>query len=265
MATDSDTWDPAQYGRFRDERAQPFFDLLALITPTPGGRAIDLGCGPGELTHLLHNYLDAESTLGLDASPAMLARSDAYAGDGVTFAHGDIATFEPEKPFDVVFSNAALQWVPDHERLFARLATMVAPGGQLAVQIPSNQDHPSQSVAREVAAREPFASALAAGSGHTPTREPEWFADLLYRLGFGEQHVRLQVYTHLLDGPEAVIEWMRGSLLTDYERRLPAEVFPAFEAAYGERLLDQLPAERPYQFTFRRLLLWARASQPEAV
>ncbi len=110
-------WNPEQYGRFRSERAQPFFDLLDLVQPRPGMRVVDLGCGTGELTHAMHRRLAARETLGIDSSPAMLARSAAFAGDGLSFQQGDLATFASDGEHDLVFSNAAIQWVPDHDRV----------------------------------------------------------------------------------------------------------------------------------------------------
>ena len=92
MAT-VDTWDPEQYERFAAERAAPFWDLLSLVRPVPGGRVVDLGCGNGELTAALHRRLEAAETLGLDSSPAMLVRAAALAGGGLRFEPGDIAAF----------------------------------------------------------------------------------------------------------------------------------------------------------------------------
>src|SRR3954468_19534991 len=111
------TWDPVRYEQFKNERARPFFDLLALVRPAPGGRAVDLGCGTGALTRELHRHLGAAETLGLDLSPTMLAKSAPFAGDGLHFQTGDIADFHPAAPYDVVFSNAALHWIPDHPAL----------------------------------------------------------------------------------------------------------------------------------------------------
>ncbi len=88
-------WKPEQYERFRDERSQPFFDLLGMVQPAPGGRAIDLGCGTGELTRALHEASHVATTLGLDSSETMLAKSTAFAGDGLSFEHGSIAEFAP--------------------------------------------------------------------------------------------------------------------------------------------------------------------------
>src|SRR5829696_10500333 len=118
--TPSADWNPAQYEQFRDERSQPFFDLLDLVQPRPEMRVVDLGCGTGELTWELHRRLAARETLGIDNSPAMLARSMAFAGDGLRFEPGDIGAFKSEGGYDLVFSNAALHWIPDHEALLPR-------------------------------------------------------------------------------------------------------------------------------------------------
>ena len=252
-----DTWNPEQYARFAAERAQPFHDLLDLVRPVPGGRAVDLGCGSGELTAELHRRLQAGHTLGLDSSPAMLQRASALAGDGLRFELGDIAEFGGGG-WDVVFSNAALQWLPDHEALFGRLAGALAGGGQLAVQMPANFDHPSHVVADELAGEEPFRSELGGWRGMVPIRPPEWYALLLDRLGLAEQHVRLQVYLHHLADREQVVEWVRGTLLTAYAKRLPAELFERFLDRYCERLLPRLDDGRPYRYPFKRVLLWAR-------
>ncbi len=253
----TDTWNPEQYARFHDERSRPFFDLLALVRPTPGMRVVDLGCGTGELTRALHERLGAAETLGLDASPAMLARSADYAGDGLRFERGDIAEFAPAQPFDLVFSNAALQWVPDHERLLPRLAAALRPaGGQLAIQMPTNDDHLSHVTAHRIAQSEPFRTALGGYVRQVPLLKPERYAEILDELGFGKLHVRMQVYAHHLPEPGSVVEWVKGSLLTDYQRRLPPELFDEFLARYREALLPQLPDRRPYFYPFKRLLIW---------
>jgi trans-aconitate 2-methyltransferase len=254
-----DTWNPEQYERFHAERSRPFFDLLALVRARPGVRVADLGCGTGELTRVLHERLGARETVGIDTSAAMLARAAAHAGGGLRFEPGDIARFGDGAGWDVVFSNAAVHWVADHEALLARLTAALAGGGQLAIQMPANFDHPSHLVAAEVADEPPFRDAL---DGRPESARnvlaPEAYARLLERLGFAEQHVRLQVYAHRLASRDAVVEWVRGTLLTDYERRMPPALFPAFLARYRERLLPGLEDARPYLFTFKRILLWAQ-------
>jgi trans-aconitate 2-methyltransferase len=257
----SDPWDPVRYERFAAERHEPFFDLLALVRPIPGGRAADLGCGTGELTAELHRRVQAVETLGVDSSAAMLERARAVAGGGLGFVLADAASFgQPGGPgsgrWDLVFSNAAMQWLPDHPRLLERLASTLAAGGQLAIQLPANHDHVSHLVAAELAAEQPFSLATGGYRRVNPVEAPERYAELLERLGFVEQHVRLQIYPHHLAGPEQVIEWAEGTLLTDYQRRMPPELFQRFLADYRERLLPRLDQRRPYFYPFKRILLW---------
>ena len=253
-----DVWKPELYARFRAERARPFYDLLSMVQPRPGMRIVDLGCGTGELTAEAHRRLGAHATLGLDASAAMLERAAPLAGDGLSFTQGDIATFEPPPPgqFDLVLSNAALHWVPDHHALLARLARFVAPGGQIAVQVPANQTHASHRIANELAREEPFASALAGYARNRAVLTPVEYALLLRRLGFGLQEVRLQVYVHELAAPADIVEWCRGTLLTDFEKRLPPDLWHRYLETYRERVIAAIPDERPYPYTYQRILFW---------
>lgn len=250
----TDTWDPTQYARFAAERRQPFDDLLALVQPVPGGRAVDLGCGTGELTVDLHRHARTGTALGIDASPAMLASAPAAAG--ITFEHGDLRTWWAPVKVDIVAANAALQWVPDHEHLLGRLRDQLAPGGQLAIQVPWNVDHASHRVAAAVAAEllaDPPPDPVAAN-----VLAPERYAELLHELGFARQHVRLQVYGHVLDSTAAVVEWVQGTSLTRFKPVMTAEEYGAFVDRYRERLVAELGEVRPYFYAFKRILLWAK-------
>jgi trans-aconitate 2-methyltransferase len=253
-----DMWNPERYERFQAERERPFADLLALIERRPAGVVVDLGCGTGALTTRLHAELSARETIGVDSSAAMLERAQATRVPGLRFVQADIAHWSPPEPADVLFSNAALQWVDDHPRLFARLAGMLAPGGELAVQMPANYDHPSHTIAAEVALEEPFASATGGYARVSPVLAPEAYAELLHQLGLAEQHVRLQVYGHVLDSTLAVVDWVRGTLLTDYAVRMSDALFEQFVMRYRERLLGVLGERSPYFFAFKRILLRAK-------
>jgi trans-aconitate 2-methyltransferase len=221
---------------------------------------VDLGCGTGDLTRALHERTGASATLGIDSSEAMLARSKSHAGDGLSFELKDIVDWVPAEPVDLVFSNAALQWVDDHRELFAGLTAALRSGGQLAVQMPANHDHASHLVAERVAREEPFREALGGYIRRSPVLSPELYAVLLDRLGFVSRHVRVQVYLHMLSEPGAVVDWVKGTLLTDYKRRLPDALYEDFIARYRELLLTELGNDRPFRFTFKRLLLWGRLS-----
>lgn len=252
----SSPWNPDQYHRFQNERSQPFFDLLELVQPAPGGDVIDLGCGTGELTKILHEKTGARATVGLDSAETMLAKAEAYAGDGLSFRLGNIDAFEGD--FDVVFSNAALQWLNGHEVLIPAVAAHVKPGGQFAFQVPANADHPSHLVAHAVAKEEPFASALGGYTRDWPVLPPERYAEMLDALGFGELHVRLQVYGHHLESSDGVVEWVKGTLLTDYERRMAPGLYQQYLARYRERLLSEIGEHSPYFYAFKRILVRGR-------
>lgn len=255
----TDAWDPEQYDRFRSERRQPFFDLLALVHPVPGGRVVDLGCGTGELTRELHRRAGAAVTVGIDSSAAMLSQAAAFAGDGLRFERGDLAEYSASD-LDVVFANASLHWVPDHPALLRRLAAMLGPSGQLAFQVPANYDHPSHRLAGVIAHEEPFFSALGGDPPEDHTRSvlpPETYAGLLDSVGFTSQHVRLQVYGHHLDGTDDVVEWVKGTLLTPYRRDLDAELYERFVRTLRDRLRAEVGERRPYFYAFKRILCWA--------
>jgi trans-aconitate 2-methyltransferase len=260
--TPIDGWNPEQYHRFRSERREPFDDLLDLCEPVPAGRIVDLGCGTGDLTALLHEHLQAGQTVGVDSSEAMLAlaTADHKHVPGLSFAAGDIATWLGED-LDLVFANASLQWIDDHLNLLARMRTSLKVGGQLAFQVPANFRHPSHVLARQVALEVPFIDAL---DGDVPedrgrfVLSPELYADLLYELGARDQVVRMEVYGHELSSTEEVVEWVMGSLLTAYRSRLSPELFTEFVDRYRERLLEELGEREPYFYGFRRILCWAR-------
>lgn len=254
-------WDPAQYERFAAERAQPFWDLTALVdTSVPFARAADLGCGTGALTVALADRLGVVRMTGIDSSPAMLARAADHARPGVSFADGDISRWTGAGDHDLVFANASLQWVPDHPGVIARWWAALAPSGQLAVQVPANADHPSHRLAAEVAAEDPFAGAMGGAPPPDPVVRhvlaPEQYAILLHHLGAHRQHVRLQVYGHQLRSTAEVVEWVKGTALTRIFRALPAELHDQFVDTYRHRLLQRLGDRAPYFYPFKRILFW---------
>jgi len=255
-STAGSTWDPLQYNRFADERELPFWDLRRLLEPVSSPRVVDLGCGDGRLTAALHRDLEAERTLGIDLSPAMLAGAAAHAGGTLNFLSGDIAAWTGSG-CDVVFSNAALQWVPDHRGVLARWRASLAEGGQLAVQVPANADHLSHAVLRELAA-ERMGTAAPADPVAANVLRPEEYAELLDALGFARQHVRLQVYAHRFPSAADVVEWMKGTSLNRFKLVLEPDEYAGLLEEYRQRLLRALGNRRPYLYPFKRILLWGR-------
>lgn len=254
-------WDPEQYELFSEERAQPFRDLAGLVERRPGMRVVDLGCGTGAMTRWLHQELEAGETVGLDSSEEMLALARPREGDGLRFEHHDIVSFAATAPrgsYDLIFSNAALQWVSGHDTLFAQFKEMLAPGGQLAVQVPSGGEHPVRDILGALAREEPYASAMGDYRRAGGTRTTEWYGAELYRLGFARQHVRMQLYGHVLPEARSVVEWYKGSALGPYRERLPAELYSAFVDEYTRRVVERSGDGEPYFLPFNRILIWGQ-------
>lgn len=252
----TDFWNPSQYEKFKSQRSQPFWDLVNLLQPATKAEVIDIGCGTGELTLKLHEKLKAKSTLGIDSSESMLKQAKAFANKELTFSNTKIEDFvyKTKNQYDIVFSNAALQWVVDHETLITNLLTKVKPGGQVAIQMPFNHDHPSHRIAAQMAAR----------YGIKPKSlnvlPIDRYAELLYKSGFKEQNCFLKVYAHPMPSGRDVIEWTKGTLLTAYQTQLSPQDFSQFLNEYSEDLLATI-GEGEYFYAFKRLLLWARRGQ----
>ncbi|MDZ7674987.1 MAG: methyltransferase domain-containing protein [Acidimicrobiales bacterium] len=253
-----DTWDPEIYERFRAERERPVDDLLGLVAPVPGGRVVDLGCGTGRITARLHEHTRAAETVGLDSSPKMLQRAGEESGGGVRFAEADLADLDDlDDTWDVIFSNAAYHWVPDHERLLPGLVEHLAPGGQFVFQVPSNFEHPSHVVADALGHEYGVGGLDATAAIESPAR----YAEILWATGLRDLDVSLRIYGMALTRTDEVIAWVSGSMLTTYERRLGPDRYPEFRAEYRRRLLDALgdpTGDRPYYFAFPRILCAGR-------
>jgi trans-aconitate 2-methyltransferase len=254
--TTLDGWDPEQYNRFAAEREEPFWDLARLVAPVRSAQVADLGCGDGRLTSLLHANLGAAETVGVDSSAAMIASAAAHSSEHVRFELADIARWGQPDSYDIIFANASLQWVPDHPRVIGDWTGSLRPGGQLAVQVPANADHPAHLVATEMAAE------LLAEPPPDPVAEnvlaPEAYAVLLDGLGFTHQQVRLQVYLHHLSSTAEVVEWVKGTTLTRLKEPLGPEGWHHFVDLYRQRLLAVLGDRSPYVYPFKRILMWAR-------
>ncbi len=252
-----DGWNPQQYNKFREQRLEPLADLLALIKPVSDMKVLDLGCGTGEPTALLLERFPNAIAVGVDSSPAMLKEAEGRAGDRLRFVHGDIATWEDLSGHSLIFSHAALQWVPEHETLLPRLLNALPEGGQLAVQMPNNFHHVTHEVAREVAGSPPYRERLTVSSSYRNVLSLEKYAEILWRGGCRSQECREKVYPHVMDDVEALWQWNRGTALTPYLKALGEEA-PAFEARYLARLKEELGDSRPVFFPFRRMLLWGQ-------
>jgi trans-aconitate 2-methyltransferase len=246
-------WNPDTYAKFATERSAPFYDLLEMVHRRENLRVIDLGCGTGELTRQLADTLPGSDVLGVDNSPEMLTRSATFARPGLRFELADLTAVTGE--YDLIFSNAAIQWV-EHATLIPRLIAMLRPGGQLAVQLPSNRSHFSHQTIREIAATEPFRSALNGWAGRLALLPLDEYAELLYTSGGENLTVIEKVYPHILENADAVADWTSGTALVPYFERMDEPMRAQFMETYRARLREHWP-NSPVFYGFRRTLFTA--------
>jgi len=244
-------WDPQQYGKFAEERGRPFLDLIARIEAPSPRRVADLGCGSGQLTALLAERWPTATVEGIDSSPEMIAA--APAGERVSFRVGDVADWDPTG-VDVIVSNATLQWVPTHRSLLASWAAALPTGGALAFQVPGNFDAFSHVLMRSLAESQRWASSLLGILRHEDAvGTPEEYAQILLDAGL-RVDVWSTTYVHVLPGPDAVLEWVRGTGLRPVMQALPPDSYALFEQEYAAQLRQAYPAtSRGTLFPFRRL------------
>ena len=251
-------WNPQQYLKFGDERTQPSIDLVARIKLERPGTIIDLGCGPGNSTRILRERWPDAETAGLDSSEEMIdkARKDFPDGDWIV---GDAAKVPLDLKYDLVFSNAVLQWIPNHEALLPRLFRMVSPGGALAVQVPATRESPLHRALLEVAHRPEWRIFTAACGNLLNYHNGEYFYRLLYPLT--EQIVLWETtYFHLLSSQRDIVEWYKGTGMRPFLESLPDD---RSRAAFEEEVLEECRRSYPVEgngkvlYPFRRVFFIA--------
>ncbi|MER7777409.1 trans-aconitate 2-methyltransferase [Streptomyces sp. NPDC096191] len=268
MPATAPAWDPAQYLRHADHRARPFADLLARVPDLPGDppRIADLGCGPGNATALLADRWPTARITGYDNSPQMLGRARQYAGPTpggghLDFAPADARTWTPDEPFGLLVSNATLQWVPGHVDRLPDWIERLAPGGTLAFQVPGNFDAPSHRLMRELAHSRRWRGRLAGVLRHDDAvLTPEAYLAHLTATGCTAD-VWETTYVHLLDGEDAVLDWVKGTGLRPVLAALDDD--PAARETFVEEYRTALRAAYPAgphgtPFPFRRVFAVAR-------
>jgi len=253
-------WDPGQYRRYGDERARPFFDLLARVAAADPKLVLDLGCGPGDLTATLAGRWADAGVIGVDSSAAMIesARSGAQQDGRLSFVLGDVRDWEPGSAADVVVSNAVLQWLPDQLGVLARWTGFVADGGWIAVQVPGNNDQPPHTVLRELASSPRWQPLLDGVKLNQQAADPADYLDLLAGAGF-QADAWETTYLHVLTGQNPVLEWYKGTGLRPVIDALPAGRADEFLAEYGARMREAYPSRRyGTVLPFRRVFVVAR-------
>lgn len=251
-------WNPDIYNKFKSERFAPFYDCLNLIEIKQGITVIDLGCGTGELTRKLADALPESKVLGIDSSEEMLNQSKAFENEQVQFELRSIEEQVNEATkYDLVFSNAAIQWVYNHEELLPKIIAQIESGGQLVIQLPDQKQNLSNLILDELATQEPFALALQNWNRNSPVLDMERYAQLLFENG-GEQITVLEkIYPLILKDSDALFDWVSGTALIPYTERLSGEIKEQFIDAYKERLKTRFP-KSPVFYPFKRIIMAAK-------
>ena len=248
-------WDPERYLVYADERGRPFVDLLHRVAATAPRRVVDLGCGPGTLTALLTERWPDADVLGVDSSPEMVQRTAEV--EGPRFEAGDVRTWEPGAPVDVLLSNATYQWVPGHLELLPRLVGHVAPGGWFAFQVPGNHHEPSHALLQRLADDPRFAD-LTRGVARPLSHDPQVYAAVLRDLGLSVDAWET-TYLHLLTGEDPVFTWISGTGARPTLAALPDHLRDEFVTEYKALLRDAYPpGPHGTDLPFRRVFVVAR-------
>jgi len=256
-------WNPALYTRYEDERTRPARDLLARVALQSAGLAVDLGCGPGNSTELLVERFPSAAVIGTDNSPSMIESARERLPEAkfprARFELSDIASWTPKTPPDLIYANAALQWVPDHETLLPRLLQSLAPGGVLAIQMPDNRDEPTHRLMRETAAEPTWAAAI---GDYTKLRTEllglQGYYDLLAPLA-GSLDIWRTAYQHPMASARAIVDWVRSTGLRPFIDPLSPELRESYLAEYERRIDAAYPARTDGQrlLAFPRLFIVA--------
>jgi trans-aconitate 2-methyltransferase len=255
-------WNPELYRKFEDERTRPARELLARVSIDSPRRVYDLGCGPGNSTELLVERFPDAHVVGTDNSESMLVSARDRL-PSCRFELGDIAGWQPDAPADVIYSNAALQWVGGHDVLIPKLFKQLAPGGVLAIQMPDNREEPTHRAMRDIASLAPWSALIGdAAKLRTKILALTDYYDLLAGAG-AEVDVWRTAYQHPMASPAKIVEWVRGTGLKPFVDPLPEAERKSFLAAYEARIAQAYPkrADGKLLLQFPRMFIVARRIQ----
>jgi trans-aconitate 2-methyltransferase len=250
-------WDPETYLRFADERSRPFAELVRRIEATAPKRVVDLGCGPGQLTASLADRWPGACVLGIDSSGDMINAARRLSSEQVSFQLAGIETWRPAEPVDVLLSNAALQWIPDHRSLLPDLVSSVTEDGWVAFQVPGNFAEPSHTLLRTLAQDPRYADAARSMRYPAACDAATYLADLT-TLGCRVDAWET-TYLHVLPGEDAVFTWISGTGARPVLQALDDDLRDRFVAEYKQALRAAYP-RKPFGtvLPFRRVFVVAQ-------
>ena len=248
-------WNPDVYNQFKEKRYAPFYDLISHIYVEQGMSILDLGCGTGELTKVLADKFPGSQVLGIDTSAEMLVKAPQQ--DNISFVQRPVEEqlALPDR-WNVIVANASLQWVEDHAILFPRIITNLLPGGQLAVQMPSQKENILNQILYKLVHESPFYDVLKGAIRHSPVLSLDDYTSLLVGNGAKDIIVYQKVYPIIAQSIETLYEFISGSALVPYMEKLEEPLRSQFVRVFKERIAQYFPAS-PMVYAFKRIILVA--------
>ncbi|MET0463227.1 MAG: methyltransferase domain-containing protein [Chitinophagaceae bacterium] len=249
-------WNPDVYNQFKQIRYKPFFDLMSLIVDKEMKNAVDIGCGTGEQTSILSRKFEHTDFLGIDSSAEMLAESRQFVKANLHFKSSTIEEFaDADTGWDLIFSNAALQWSDDHAELFSKLISKLNPGGQFAVQMPFQKENVLNELLLQLVKEDPFAGKLNGFVRNSPVLTVDEYAKILFRSGLKELDISLKVYPIIAENETELYDFISGSALVPYMEKLKNEEQELLKAEFVQRIKTSFEPF-PSVYAFKRLLLY---------
>ncbi|WP_437917946.1 methyltransferase domain-containing protein [Sphingobacterium sp. LRF_L2] len=251
-------WNPDKYNQFKNIRYQPFFDLMEMISEKNIQNAVDIGCGTGEQTSILAKKFENTSFLGIDSSKEMLVESEKLINNRLQFQNLSIEDFaEKESLWDLIFSNAALQWSDNHQTLFTTLISKLNTGGQFAVQMPVQTENKLNKILLDLVSEQPFSDYLHGWKRESPVLSIDDYAQIMFEGGLQDIHIVQKAYPIIAENAEKLFDFISGSALIPYLQRLSEEQKQIFITAYKIRIEIEFK-KFPAIYAFKRLLLYGR-------
>lgn len=249
-------WNPDVYMKFSDLRTRPALELASRAGPVGEGLIYDLGCGPGNSAQILASLNPQARLVGVDSSAEMLERAADEGPSGVTWVEAGLENWAADEPADLIFSNAAYQWLDDHEHLLPGLLTSLKPGGKLALQMPQNFAAPSHVLMRKIASEGPFTAKLKSLLRHDPVGAPQDYYDLFAPL-VSDVDIWETDYAQVLEGDDPVFTWVSGTALRPLMAALDPDEQELFATNYKAALAHAYPerADGKTLFPFKRIFI----------
>lgn len=249
-------WNPERYDQFKKVRYQPFYDLAAFIQPKENLRAIDLGCGTGEQTAILSRQFPGSHFTGIDASAEMLEKSKAFVNENLYFKQATTeSVIHSDQKWDLIFSNAALQWSSDHEVLFPKLISCVQSDGQLAIQMPVQTENILNRILFDMVQEKPFSDYLKGYKRDSPVLSLDRYAQILFDNGIRDMQLLQKVYPIIAEDHKTLFEFISGTALLPYTERMDDDQQLHFKRVFLERIAAHFP-KLPALYAFKRILLY---------